>query len=85
MRVFIVIGFGLLVSSCGIAARVDARNEYRDSAEKYKQCLAANPGSPQQCDGLRLAMETDERKYNNLSAGLEPGMQQSSTVTVLSR
>jgi hypothetical protein len=55
------------------------------SATNYKACLAANPASPQNCEGLRLAMETDERKYNNLSAGLNPGSQTSTNVTVLNR
>jgi hypothetical protein len=75
----------LPLSGCGIAARVDARNEYQASAENYKTCLAANPTTPQNCESLRLAMETDERKYNNLSAGLNPGSQTQSSVTILNR
>jgi hypothetical protein len=30
-------------------------------------------------------METDERKYNALSAGINPGSQQNATVTVINR
>ena len=70
---------------CGIAAKVDARQDYQASADKYKQCLAANPSAPQQCEGFRLAMEADERKYNNLSAGIQPGTQRASNITVLNR
>jgi hypothetical protein len=73
------------LAGCGIGARVDARNDYQASAADYKACLAANPASPQNYEGLRLAMETDERKYNNLSAGLNPGGQRSTNVTVLNR
>jgi hypothetical protein len=73
------------LAGCGIGARVDARNEYQASATDYKACLAANPASPQNCEGLRLAMETDERKYNNLSAGLNPGSQRSTNLTILNR
>jgi hypothetical protein len=75
----------IALAGCGIAARVDARNDYQASAANYKVCLAANAASPQNCDGLRLAMETDERKYNNLSAGLNPGSQTSTNLTVLNR
>jgi hypothetical protein len=85
-RQFLAIGLiPMLLSGCGIAARVDARNEYQASAANYKACLAANPAAPQNCESLRLAMETDERKYNNLSSGLNPGSQTQNTVTILNR
>ena len=74
-----------MLSGCGLAARVDARNEYQTSSANYKACLSANPSAPQNCEGLRLAMETDERKFNNLSAGLAPGAQRSDTLTILNR
>ena len=85
MRVLVAIVSLLMLSGCGISARVDARNDYQASAVNYKACLASNPAAPQNCEGLRLAMETDERKYNNLSAGLAPGNQRSDTVTILNR
>jgi hypothetical protein len=75
----------LSLAGCGIAAKIESRNEYQGSTEKYKQCLEANPSAPMQCEGLRLAMEADERKYNNLSAGIHPGAQSSSNVTILNR
>jgi hypothetical protein len=85
MHILWVLSLPLLLAGCGAVARVDARNDYQTSAANYKACLTANPASPQNCEGLRLAMETDERKYNNLSAGLNPGSQRSDTVTVLNR
>jgi hypothetical protein len=85
MAAFATVAVAFSLTGCGIAARVDARNDYQTSAANYKGCLATNPASPQNCEGLRLAMETDERKYNNLSAGLNPGSQQSTNVTVLNR
>jgi len=57
----------LPLSACGIASQVDARNEYQKSTDNYKQCLVANPGGPQQCEALRLAMEADGRKYHDAS------------------
>ena len=88
MRLKLAILLGILsisVAGCGLAARTDARNEYRSSTADYKACLTANPATPQNCEGLRLAMEADERKYNNLSAGLNPDGQRSANVTILQR
>jgi hypothetical protein len=83
MRSLVAVVSLVLLSGCALVARNDARIEYQDSAAKYKACLAANAAAPQNCEGLRLAMETDERKFNNVSA--VPGAQRSETVTVLSR
>jgi uncharacterized protein YceK len=84
-NITLLIAFGFLVGGCAVAARVDARKDYQVSTDNYKQCLAAHAAAPRECEGLRLAMEADERKYNNLSAGLTPGSQNSSNITVLSR
>jgi hypothetical protein len=85
MRVlFLLIGC-LCLGSCGIAAKVDARNDYQVSETQYRNCLMANSATPQSCEGLRLAMEADERKYNNLSAGINPSGHSSANVTVLNR
>jgi hypothetical protein len=85
MRAFVIVLCCLSLAGCGIAARVESRNEYQESAAAYKSCLQANPSTPKNCEGLRLALETDERKYNNLSAGINPGSQSSSNVTILNR
>lgn len=86
MKKAILLGLLLpCLAGCGVAARVDARGEYQASAANYKACLANNPAVPQNCEGLRLAMETDERKYNNLSSGLNPGSQSSTNLTILNR
>jgi hypothetical protein len=85
MRILAILVLALGLAACAIAARNEARTDYRSSVDDYKQCLAAHPSAPQQCEGLRLAMEADERKYNNLSAGLTPGSQRSSNVTIMNR
>lgn len=85
MRFLSILLACLSLAGCGVAARMDARNDYQASEAQYKTCLSANPSAPQNCEGLRLAMEADERKYNNFSAGLNPGSQRSGTVTVLNR
>jgi hypothetical protein len=84
-RAMISLSGAALLSGCGIAARVDARNEYRASTADYKTCLLQNQAAPQQCEALRLAMEADERKFNTFSAAAEPGAQRNSTITVLQR
>jgi hypothetical protein len=75
----------LALGGCGIAAKVDARNEYQVSSERYKACLAANPTDARLCDGFRLAMEADERKYTNFSAGIQQGGSAAVNVNSLSR
>jgi hypothetical protein len=75
----------LPLAGCGLAAKVESRQDYQASEAQYKACLTANPATPQNCEGLRLAMEADERKYNNLSAGINPGSQTTRNVTVLNR
>ena len=85
MRFLGIVLYCITLAGCGVAARVDARNDYQTSSANYKACLASNPSTPQNCEGLRLAIETDERKYNAFSAGLNPGSQSAGTVTVLNR
>jgi hypothetical protein len=85
MRILGIVALCAALGGCGIAARVDARNDYQTSAANYKACLSANPSAPQSCESYRLIMETDERKYNDLSAGLNPGSQRTGTLTVLNR
>jgi hypothetical protein len=48
----------------------DARNEYQKSTDKYNECLAASRAMPQRCETLRVAMEADGYKYNEVSPNL---------------
>lgn len=72
------------LGGCGLVARNEARVDYQASAAQYKTCLAANPAAPVNCEGLRLAMETDERKYTNIGAGTT-GRQGAGSLTILNR
>ena len=83
-RIWLAIPFFAHLGGCGVAANYQARTDYQNSAAQYKGCLAANPSAPQNCEGLRLAMETDERKYNNIGAGVY-GQQGSGNLTVINR
>jgi len=59
----------LMLGGCNIAAKIDAGTEYQKSVANYRICLDAHPWELKACDGKRLAMEAEERAYNNLSAG----------------
>lgn len=74
----------LTLGGCAVAAKMEARQDYKVSADQYKACLTANPATPANCEGLRLAMETDERKFNNMGAAIDGG-QSSRNVTILAR
>jgi uncharacterized protein YceK len=60
----------LALVGCGIVAKIDARTEYQKTVADYRACLDAHPWELKACDGKRLAMEAEERAYNNLSAGV---------------
>jgi hypothetical protein len=69
VRVLVAI-IALPLAACGMGAQLDARNDYQKATDDYKQCMAANPGVPQQCEALRLAMETAGHKYDEVSPNL---------------
>ena len=75
VRLIGVVVFAFTVAGCSVADKISARNEYEQSAKSYQQCLAANPNAPQQCEGLRLAMEAVERKRDSIDTDLhfKPG------------
>ena len=70
-----VLVFATALAGCSVGEKIAARNEYDQSASSYKQCLAANPNAPKQCEGLRLAMEAAERKRDSIDTDLhfKPG------------
>jgi hypothetical protein len=78
--IIIVIGLSGTLAGCGIAAKVDARNEYRGSVAAYKECLATH--APKDGEGQRLAMEADERQYDNLAAGITNGGNHTSNINI---
>ena len=75
MRIIGVLVLALPLAACGVAEKIAARSEYQQSADSYKQCMAANPNTPRQCDGLRSSMEAVERKRDSIDTDLhfKPG------------
>lgn len=59
--------------------KINAREATQKSEAACKACLAANPPTPQNHEGGRLAREAGLQRYEASSAGIRPG----STVTVL--
>jgi hypothetical protein len=49
----------------------------------YRDCLTQHP-NPKDCESLRLAMEADERQYDNLAAGIT-GHNSTANINVQSR
>jgi hypothetical protein len=56
----------LMLASCGIVEKIDARTKYQKSVAYYRACLDANPSDPRACDGKRLSMEDEERAYKTI-------------------
>lgn len=75
----------LAISGCGIAAKVNARSDYQKSLAAYKVCLGANSSNVIACEAQRLAMEADERAYNDFTAGIQLGGTRSLTIDQRSR
>jgi hypothetical protein len=75
VRIPAIIVTAILLAGCAIAEKIAARNEYEKSAENYRQCMAAHPNAPTQCEALRLAMEEVQRRRDSINTDLnvEPG------------
>lgn len=63
IRIEIALFGSLLLSGCGLAARMQDRSNTEASLAAYKSCLAANPRDIAACDGAKLAYEADLRVY----------------------
>jgi hypothetical protein len=63
----------MFLADCGVAAKVNARNEMEASKAIYKDCLARNPQNLSACEASRLSYEADMKAYRATSAGIQPG------------
>jgi hypothetical protein len=71
----------MIVPALGGCGLVAANRDLRASEADYKACLVANPAAPENCQGLRLAMETDAQRLDRMTGRPEPR----ATLTVQSR
>ncbi len=77
-RLLIVPALAVLLSGCGIAAKVNARHDMEASKVAYKACLAQHGLDATPCEGPRQAYEADLAAYRATSAGVRAG----ATITV---
>jgi hypothetical protein len=61
------------LAGCGVAAKVNARNDMEASKAAYKACLAQHPQDVGDCAGPGEAYQADLAAYRATSAGLRPG------------
>ncbi len=86
MKQVLVLACALALAGCGgVAAKIDARNEYQKTVADYRACLDANPTDVHACDGKRLSMEAQERAYNDLAAGVTEHGNATANINVQSR
>ena len=73
-RLFIVPVLAVLLSGCGVAAKVNARHDMEASKVAYKECLAQHVEDAAACDGLRQAYEAATAKglWKGTAAGRDP-------------
>ena len=74
MRILGILALSASLAACGVVARIEdrqeyvkARQQYEESAGSYRSCLGTNQATPRACEAQRLAMESDERAFNNIS------------------
>jgi hypothetical protein len=63
-----------VLAGCGIAAKVQARDQMMQSEAAYKACLTQKPANPQTCEASRAAFDADMQLYRATSAGIQPGL-----------
>ena len=73
MKQLIIVGaMAVLLSGCGVSAKVNARHDMEGSKVGYKSCLAQYGQDVTACDGPRQAYETDLSAYQATAAATRP-------------
>lgn len=84
-KTLVLLSAALLLAGCGIAAKIDAREHYQQSLTAYRACIGSNGSNPKACEGQRIAMEVDERAFNNMSAAVQEGGNRTGNLIVQGR
>jgi hypothetical protein len=58
------------LTACGVAVRMEARNDMEASKAAYKSCLAENPGKVSACEASRLSYEADLKAFQATAGGM---------------
>ncbi len=75
---FVTLSVSILLSGCGLAADVQARNDVENSKAEYKACLKQHPDDLSKCDALKKAYEADLEYWRATVRRWQP----SGTVTI---
>jgi hypothetical protein len=74
MRILGIVALAAALTGCGVVARMEDRQEYVKARQQYEESTgglphlsSANQANPRACEAQRLAMESDERAFNNIS------------------
>jgi hypothetical protein len=65
-----LVAVAVFLSACGLAAKMDARNDMEASKSACKACLVDNPRNVSTCEALRLSYEADLKAYEATSTGM---------------
>jgi hypothetical protein len=65
-----------------VAIQREAQRQYATSVTNYRTCLTENSTNVKACEGLRLAMEANERAFNNMSSSLPPNFSSMRSVNI---
>ena len=71
-RVVLIVAIPIL-SGCGVAAKVNARNDLEQSKRAHKQCLIEYADDIGKCASQRTAYQTDLQTYEAMSRGIRTG------------
>jgi hypothetical protein len=63
----------IALGGCGIAAKVQARDDMMQAKSAYTQCLSENSSDPSKCAGFKEAYDADLQAYRATSNGLRSG------------
>ena len=72
-RTIVFVAIILTFSACGVAAKIDARNDLEQSKIAYKQCLNENSNATDKCAAQKEVYRTDLQAYEALSRGIRNG------------
>lgn len=63
----------LLLSGCGLAAKIDARQGYQRAVVAYQGCLSTHQADTSACNADKFSMDAARQEYEEMTAGLSPG------------
>lgn len=76
----LVLLMAILPTGCGIAAKVQARDDMMAAKKAYTDCIVANATSPNACQAQRAVFDVDMEAYRATSAGIQGGSNNTLTV-----